>query len=103
MPHAAESLLSHDGPPCRARHPPFPAVTSIWTTAAAFSAWTTAAALHCRKGVGGMLGDGGRLVAAFMRATAPPPQIPTGGAATVGPSGTVSTAVSGCRGPRQRG
>ncbi|EEE60824.1 hypothetical protein OsJ_14435 [Oryza sativa Japonica Group] len=25
-----------------------------------------------------MLGDGGRLVAAFMRATAPPPQIPTG-------------------------
>lgn len=58
--------------------------------------------LHCRKGEGGVLGDGGGLVVAFMRATAPPPQILTGGATTVGPGGIVPTRGYGCRGPRRR-
>lgn len=82
-------------PPQRACHLPSPAATfSVRTTAAAFSARTTiAAALQERRG--GVLGDGGGLVASFMRATTPPPQIPTDGAAMVGPGGAIHAEARG--------
>lgn len=119
----SQSSISRDGPPRRACHLLSPAATfsartnaaadfSVQTTAAAdFSVQTTAAATFSTRTAtatalqergGGVLGDGGGLVAAFMRATALPLQIPTGGAAMVGPGGTVPTAGSGCRGSRRR-